>query len=114
MVKFVHNVTSNNSIIQTICVDQTPYFNADNTRPMDGVLRLNGKNLEYYRSGIGWYPMLGTQVSIDVDPRIQIVLDWAVKKMAQESEEQTLAEQYPAFKTAKENYELVKTMVQNG
>jgi transcriptional regulator GlxA family with amidase domain len=42
------------------------------------------------------------------------VVEWAKQKMEQELREAALAEQYPAFAKAKENYEMIKMLVQNG
>jgi hypothetical protein len=41
-------------------------------------------------------------------------VEWAKQKMEQELREQQLAEQFPAFARAKENYDMIRMLVENG
>jgi hypothetical protein len=41
------------------------------------------------------------------------VVEWAKQKMEQELREQALAEQFPAFARAKENYDIIRRLVEN-
>jgi hypothetical protein len=39
---------------------------------------------------------------------------WAERKMLQEQQEAELCKKYPALKTAKDNYETIRALVQHG
>lgn len=112
--KFVENVVSSDQSIYAKISDHTPYYLPNNTRPMDGALRTNCGGIEYYDAGVGdWFPLPGCEVRLDVAPHYVTVLNWAMRKMEEERKLDELAERFPAFKTAKENYELMKAMVRN-
>lgn len=111
---FIESISSKNSTIYTCKNDYTPYYIASDTTPMDGAVRINQGGFEYYDAKNGaWFPLPGSDVDLEIDPYYVTVLEWAMKKMDEEQKLDKLAEQFPAFKTAKENYELMKAMVRN-
>jgi hypothetical protein len=111
--KFVETITSSDASIYSITNSYTPYYTANEAIPHDGFVRTNNGGLEYYDgSDHCWLPLPGSDVRIEIAPHVQVVLDWAYAKMQEECEIDTLAATYPAFKAAKENYELIKALVQ--
>jgi hypothetical protein len=55
----------------------------------------------------------GSEVRIEISPHVQIVLDWAYAKMQDDHKLDAMVAKYPALKQAKENYDIIKAMVQD-
>ena len=86
----------------------------DDTKPQDGFVRNNNGSFEYYNANNNfWKPMHGDNLYISLDPDIVAITEWAKEKMAEEARIKELAEKYPALKKAKENYDVVKALVEN-
>lgn len=84
-------------------------YNGDE-RGIEGEVRaINGK-LNVY-NGSMWKEIRTTAFVDDFD--LKTVVEWAKQKMEQELREQQLADQFPAFARAKENYEIIKQLVEN-
>lgn len=112
--KFVENVTCRDMGIYGTITDHTPYYIPDDKRFMDGVVRTSRGGLEYYDAEVGdWFPLPGSEVNLEIAPHIKVVLDWAYYKMEEERKLGALVAKYPALKQAKENYDIIKAMVQN-
>jgi hypothetical protein len=89
---------------------QVPYTSNGDERGILGEVRAINSQLKVY-NGSMWQQIHTTTFVNDLS--LRKVVEWATKKMQQEQLEQQLAEKYPAFKTAKENYDLIKAMVEN-
>ena len=114
MGKFIESITTNGYGLQGIVTNNSPYYHAENSKSLDGFLRTNRGQIEYYDSHAReWYPLPGCDIDLEINSIHQEVLDWAMNKMLKEKQEAALAEKYPAFKAAKKNYELVKAMIEN-
>lgn len=114
MNKVVENITCFDQSILVINNDYTPYYSPDNTRPMDGVLRTCNGGLEYYDAHVGdWLPLPGCKVELELGHHTAEVVKWAQQKMLEEDKLDELAEKYPALKKAKENYDIIRRIVQN-
>ena len=114
MNKHVENINCPDGSIKGTVSDYTPHYNANDNLPMDGVVRTNHGGLEYYDASIhAWFPYPGSEVNLEISPYYQDVLNWAMDKMFKEKQELELMEKYPALKTAKQNYETVKALVEN-
>lgn len=112
--KFVEEIKCNDMTIYGVITDHTPYYIPDDKRPMDGVVRTNRGGLEYYDAGVGdWFPLPGSQVSMELGPAARTVLDWAYIKMQEEEKLDQLVAKYPSLKEAKQNYDIIKAMVEN-
>ena len=110
--RFVETITSSDASIYSVTNSHTPYYTANDLIPNDGCVRTNNGGLEYYDGRHScWMPLPGSNVRIEIAPHVQAVLDWAYHKMQEDEEMNALAEKYPALKTAKENYEIVKALV---
>lgn len=111
---FVETVDSGDASIYVRKTAYTPYYVPDDKNLHDGSIRTNRGGLEYYDAGNNsWLPLPGSDVKVEIAPHVQVVLDWAWAKMQEEHKLEDLAAKYPAFKQAKENYEIVKALVQN-
>lgn len=83
----------------------------DSGRELEGDLRINNGQLEVFAGGC--WMMIDTSVNVAMTPDAQQALEWAKKKMQQEKEEEELCKKYPALKTAKDKYEMIKALVEN-
>lgn len=90
---------------------EVPYVSGNTESNVLGEVRAINGQLKVHVGG-AWIDVRTTAFVDDFD--LKSVVEWAKQKMEQELQEQELAEKYPAFKTAKKNYELVKAMVENG
>lgn len=90
---------------------QIPYTSNGGERAVIGEVRAINGQLQVYNGS--HFISIHTTAWVD-NIELGVVIEWAKQKMEQELREQALAEQYPAFKQAKENYEIIKALVQNG
>lgn len=86
-----------------------PYVNMGN--PSAGMVRYNGSSyaLEVY-DGSSWITLTG-DASINVDSRLTTVVDWAMRKMSEEAEEQRLLKEHPLLKDAHDQYRVTLELV---
>lgn len=88
-----------------------PYTSSGGERAMVGEVRAINGQLQVY-NGSMFIPIHTTAWVDNIE--LGTVVKWAKQKMEQELREQALAEKFPAFAKAKENYEIAKALVQNG
>ena len=74
-----------------------------------GAVRYNEHtaNLEVY-DGINWQQLTGEVPSIELSATASSAINWAINKMAEETEYKKLAADHPAVKIAMENLEKAK------
>ena len=89
---------------------QIPYTTNGTERGIEGEVRAINGQLQVY-NGSAW-EQIHTTAFVD-DFELETVVEWAKQKMEQELVEKRLAEQFPAFARAKENYELIKRLTIN-
>lgn len=83
-----------------------PYAPADG---ITGNLRLNNGTIEVFCIS-NWIPISG-EYNIQLDARTQGILMWAEDKMREERNLEELCKKYPALEKAKQNFDLIKAMV---
>lgn len=112
--KFIETLSSSDSNLYINSTSYTPFYSADDKNLHDGAVRTNRGGFEYYNARDRcWFPLPGSHANIELSPHVENVLQWAFKKMDEEKKLNALAEKYPAFKQAKENYETIKILVSN-
>jgi hypothetical protein len=89
---------------------QIPYTSNGDERAHNGEVRAINGQLQVY-NGSYFVPMHTTAWVDNIE--LGTVVEWCKQKMQQELREQALAERFPAFAKAKENYEIVKALVQH-
>lgn len=111
-------ITSINSsskfIITSSFGSSGPYLSDNNNDPSHGVVRYRQNRFEIY-DGFArtWIPHYGESVQLSLDARVNVVLDWAEKKMSEEAREKELLEKHPALQKAKENYDIIRKLVEH-
>lgn len=112
--RHVENIECIDGSIHGTVTDHSPFYTANDSLPMDGVVRTNNGGMEYYDATAHcWFPLPGCEVNLEISSPYQDVFNWAMDKMFKERQELELMEKYPALKTAKQNYETVKALVEN-
>jgi hypothetical protein len=84
-----------------------PYVNLNSNNPAAGQLRLNGTSMEVY-NGSAWTPIQMNHVSIGLNGDAISVLDWAQKKMVEETRLHELASKNVTVADALAQYELAQ------
>lgn len=112
--RFVENIRSSDQTIYCVDVSHTPHYTPDDNNLHDGSVRTRSGGLEYYDAKFKcWLPLPGSEVRVELAPHVTHVLGWAYRKMEEEAKLDALAKKYPAFKQAKDNYEVIKALVTN-
>lgn len=91
-----------------------PYIPTNTSNPMQGMLRVNGTNLEVF-NGSSW-TMLGTSYStVSLNGAAQSAINWAQQKMHEEENLKKLAAKHPAvadaMNTINEAYDRLRVVV---
>lgn len=81
-----------------------PYVSYNPSNPMQGMLRINGTEMEVF-DGSSWIKIYAGGASIGLNNSANEAVDWAIKKMSEEKEWLKLAENNKAVKIALENLE---------
>ena len=89
---------------------QVPYTCNGHERGIEGEVRAINGVLQVH-NGSQFIPIHTTAWVDSID--LGTVVEWAKQKMEQELREQVLAERYPAFAKAKENYDMIRRLVEN-
>jgi hypothetical protein len=89
---------------------QVPYTNNGGERAVVGEVRAINGQLQVYNGSM--FVPIHTTAWVD-NIELGTVVEWAKQKMEQELREQALAERFPAFARAKENYDMIRMLVEN-
>jgi len=81
--------------------NNTPYVNNNNTSA--GMVRYNNGNIEVY-DGTTWLLMTGSVATVGISPIAEAAIEWAMKKMQEETEMEHLASQHPAIRVAYDTF----------
>lgn len=92
-------VTSGNTSLQ--------YVGTNPSNPMQGMVRVSGNDLQVF-DGSGWQNIVSSYATVELDYETRDLLNWIRKKQAEEKEIESLAEDHPAVRIAKENLNKVK------
>jgi len=87
-----------------------PYIYPNTTNPMTGMMRVWGTDTQVF-DGSGWLNMNSSYATASLGPELQVLLNWARRKMIQEQDLQSLMEKYPGLKDAKDSYEVMLALV---
>lgn len=84
-----------------------PSISPDPNNPMQGLLRLNGQQLEVF-DGNDWFMISLDNTIIGMSPTAEDAIDWAEERMEEEREWKELAEKNSTVKIALDNVEKAK------
>jgi hypothetical protein len=79
------------------------YVGTNPSNPFQGVVRLNGSNMEVFDGS--YWKHIDTSVSVGLSGVANSAIDWAIKRMEEERQWAELAKENKAVKIALENLE---------
>lgn len=87
----------------------------DNTELKPGDIRYNGviNKLECW-DGLTWIPVSSGDVTVELTPDVQEVLNWAKNKMQDEKQIKELAEKHPSVASAVNQLDTIVKLLQDG
>jgi hypothetical protein len=95
------------------------YVNSNSQNPMQGMLRVNGSNLEVFE-GTSWMSMSTSYATVSLDQETQDVIQWARAQRTMALNRMTLAQNNPALmkaleavKRAEDNFEILAKFVEH-
>lgn len=83
-----------------------PYV--DMSRPSAGMVRYNGNNMEVY-DGHNWLS-ISTHASVQLDPDVQRILEWAQKKMLEDQALHVRMSRHPGLREAYEKFKVLDAL----
>lgn len=83
------------------------YVSQNTSNPMQGMVRIWGTDLQVF-DGTGWINIQSSYATVELDAETQMMLQWIRKKQDEEREIETLSQDHPAVRIAKENLNKVK------
>jgi hypothetical protein len=89
---------------------QVPYTSNGGERAVTGEVRAINGQLQVYNGSM--FVPIHTTAWVD-NIELGTVVDWVKQKMDQERRDAILAEQFPALARAKENYDMIRRLVEN-
>jgi hypothetical protein len=78
------------------------YVSQNASNPMQGMVRIWGTDLQVF-DGSNWSNIASSYATVELDGEIQSLLQWIRDKQKEEREIETLSQDYPAVRIAKEN-----------
>ena len=95
-------------------VTQQPSIFSTNTRPQPhntlGEMRYNStSNVMEYCNGVAWVTVPTSYVTFSLDPNVCAIIEWAKKKMIEESLQSKLAK-YPSIKAAYDQFKMLDAL----
>ncbi len=103
----INSVKSTSRHIHTMGGSSLPYVSYSSNNPAQGMLRLNGDQMEVF-DGNTWMKIYSGPSDIGMSQEAEAALDWAIKQMKQEQEWYKLASSNEAVRIALEQLEQAK------
>ena len=107
----ITNITANGSPLLWVSTGGNTMPHINMNAPSSGMMRWNGNNncIEVFDGSMNlWQQMYGKTADIQVSGDVQLTVNWAKKKIAEEMEWEKLAETNDAVKIALENMKKAK------
>ena len=110
----IKSITGGNGIQVDSGYASLPYINSNSQNPMQGMLRINGSDMQVY-DGNGWLNIGGAFPTVSLNGAAYSAIHWAQQKMAEEETIRKLSEKHPAvadaMNTINEAYDKLKVIV---
>lgn len=83
------------------------YVNQNSSNPMQGMVRVYGTDLQVF-DGSNWSNIASSYATVELDAETQTLLQWIREKQKEEREIESLSNDHPAVRIAKENLNKIK------
>ena len=97
------NVLSGNTSLQ--------YVSQNSSNPMQGIMRIWGTDMQVF-DGSSWQNIMSSYATVELDGETRALLQWIRDKQAEEREIETLSNDHPAVRIAKENLNKIKAAME--
>ena len=87
------------------------YVNQNPSNPMQGMVRVWGTDLQVF-DGSSWQNIQSSYATVELDAETQTLLQWIRDKQKEEREIETLSQDHPAVRIAKENLNKIKAQME--
>lgn len=88
-----------------------PYVSTNHNNPSQGMLRLNGSDMEVF-DGNTWMKIYAGSANVGLNTEAEQAIDWAIKRMKQEKEWYELATTNEAVRIALDQLEQARTRLE--
>lgn len=106
----INAVTSSSPHMYASGGNAFPYVSSNHTNPSQGMLRLNGSDMEVF-DGNTWMKIYASAASVGLTGTANDAISWAIKKMEEEKTWKELATHNEAVKIALDNLEQARQQV---
>lgn len=106
----INTISSSSPYIYAAGGSSLPYVSYNSNNPAQGMLRINGSELEVY-DGNTWMKIYGGSANVGLNQEAEKAIAWAIKQMQQEHEWYSLAANNEAVRIALDNLENAKTQL---
>jgi hypothetical protein len=103
----IKGLTGSNGITVNGGNTSLQYVSQNTTNPIQGMIRIWGTDMQVF-DGSGWTNIQSSYATVSLDPEIQLVIDWARKKMISEEVLLSLPSDNPAVKIARANVNRIR------
>ena len=107
----INNVNSSSKHIYAAGGSSLPYVSSNMSNPIQGMLRLNGSDMEVY-DGHNWMKIYPGSANVGLNNEAERAIDWAIKRMKQEEEWYKLATTNKAVRIALDQLEEARTKLE--
>jgi len=87
------------------------YVSQNSSNPMQGMVRVWGTDLQVF-DGSSWQNIQSSYATVELDAETQTLLQWIRDKQKEEREIETLSQDHPAVRIAKENLNKIKAQME--
>ena len=112
----INNIVGSGSVVVSGGGGPLPYVNANPNNPLQGMMRVNGSNIEVY-DGHGWVVVSVSYPSVSLTGEVESVLNWAREQRTKQLQREIKAASNPALKKAyeaisraEENFDLLEAI----
>ena len=107
----INTILSSSKYVYAAGGGSLPYVSSNMSNPSQGMLRLNGNEMEVF-DGSSWIKIYAGSASVGLNSEAEQAIDWAVKRMKQEKEWYELATTNEAVRIALVQLEQARTRLE--
>ena len=107
----INTITSSSQHLYASGGSSLPYVSVTHNNPSQGMLRLNGSNMEVF-DGTAWKQIYLGSANVGLNTEAEQAISWAIKQMKQEKEWYELATTNQAVRIALDQLEQARTRVE--
>ena len=107
----INTINSSSKHIYAAGGSSLPYVSSNMSNPSQGMLRLNGSDMEVF-DGSSWIKIYPGSANVGLNNEAEQAIDWAIKRMKQEKEWYDLATTNEAVRIALDQLEQARTRLE--